>query len=120
MTLPPDLIKFFGQDTADLPQAVSAYGSEPGALINLFNNILKISIFVSLLFAIINFLISGIQYIGSSGNPELLKQASSRIWISLLGLVVAVGSLIIAGLLGLLFFGSATAIINPVIYGPSL
>ena len=118
MPLPPEVQKFFGS-SIDVPEGITAYGPDPQGLIKLFNNILKVAIFGSLIFALINFLVSAIQYIGSSGNPELLKQASSRIWMSLLGLVVAAGSLVIAGILGLIFFGNPGAIINPTIYGPT-
>ena len=109
---------FFGSKLVP-PAGIAAYNEEAKGLILLFNNILKIAVFGSLLFALINLLVSAIQYISSSGNPDLIKQASGRITISLLGVVVAASSLILAGLFGLLFFGSATAIINPVIYGPN-
>ena len=112
-----DLKKFFG--TFDAPQNIQNYTEGPEGLILLFNNILKIAIFAAGIFALINFLIAGIQYIGSSGNPEITKKASSRMWLSLLGLVVATSALVIAGVIGLVFFGDATAIIAPVIYGPN-
>lgn len=108
---------FFGTEL-EPPRGIQAYGLEAGGLIKLFNNILRVAIYASLVFAAINFLIAGIQYIGSSGNPETIKQASSKIWMSLLGLVVAASSLVIAGILGLILFGNPSAIINPVIYGP--
>lgn len=110
-------LDFFGSST-DAPEGVIAYSTDVQGLILLFNNILKVAIYGSMAFALINFLVSGIQYIGSAGNPELVKTASSRIWISLLGLLVAGGSLVIAGIFGLVFFGDALAIINPKIYGP--
>ncbi len=107
---------FFG--TFNAPQNVQNYTEDPSGLILFLNNILRVAIFAAGIFALINFLISGIQYIGSSGNPETLKQASSRMWLSFLGLVIATSSLVIAGIIGLVFFGHATAIINPIIYGP--
>ncbi|KKT45476.1 MAG: hypothetical protein UW37_C0046G0005 [Candidatus Gottesmanbacteria bacterium GW2011_GWA2_44_17] len=110
-------LDFFGS-SADAPEGVLAYGENVQGLILLFNNILKVAIYGSMAFALINFLVSGIQYIGSAGNPELVKTASARIWISLLGLLVAGGSLVLAGILGLVFFGDALAIINPKVYGP--
>ena len=69
-------------------------------------------------FGLINLLTSGIQWAAAGGNPDMIKQASSRIWMSLLGLVIVAAAFVFAGVIGLLFFGSATAIINPVIYGP--
>ena len=106
------------QELFDPPQPAQAYGPDVTGFIKLANNLLKTAIYGSLLFALVNFLVSAIQYLGSSGNPEIIKQASSRIWMSLLGLVVAGSSLIIAGLLGLILFGDPSYIINPTIYGP--
>lgn len=108
---------FFGPEL-EPPRGIQAYGLEASGLIKLFNNILRVAIYASLIFATINFIIAGIQYIGSSGNPDITKQASSKIWMSLLGLVIATSSLVIAGIIGLVFFGDPSAIINPVIYGP--
>lgn len=114
----PSPIDFFGSTAGQAPEGILTYGENVQGLILLFNNILKVAIYGSMVFTLINFLVSGIQYIGSAGNPELIKTASSRIWISLLGLLVAGGSLVLAGILGLIFFGNALAIINPKIYGP--
>ena len=114
MATPQD---FFGTST-DAPEGIIAYGTTVQGLILLFNNVLKVAIYGSMAFALINLLVSGVQYIGSSGNPELVKMAWSRIWMSLLGLLVAGGSLVLAGIIGLIFFGDAMAIINPQVYGP--
>lgn len=103
----------------DTPQNVAAYTEGPAGLINLLSNVLKISVVAAGLFGLINLLSSGIQYVGAAGNPEMIKQASSRIWMSILGLAIVAGAFVLAGIIGLLFFGSATAIINPVIFGPA-
>lgn len=122
--MPAAIKNFFGSWKTDyLPPGLEKYplaagGTEGGQIIIFANNIMKVMIYGSLVIALINLLVSGIGFISSSGNPEYIKTASGRIWISLLGLVVAAGSLVIAGVLGLIFFGSATAIINPQIYGP--
>ena len=115
---------FFGttDPTKDLPLGIGStaggFSAESSGLIMFANNLMKVMIYGSMVIAVVNLLVSGIQFISSNGNPELIKTASGRIWISLLGLVVAGASLVIAGVLGLIFFGDATAIINPVIYGP--
>jgi hypothetical protein len=38
--------------------------------------------------------------------------------MSLLGLVIVASAFVLAGVIGLLFFGSPRAIIDPVIFGP--
>lgn len=112
--------QFFGKSGTEKPSVLDEYTSTiPGGDLILFaNNIMRVMIYGSMIIAVVNLLVSGIQFINSSGNPETIKTASGRIWISLLGLVVAAASLVIAGILGLIFFGSATAIISPKIYGP--
>lgn len=117
-TLPENIINIFGQ-TGAAPPGVEKYSSgNIEGLTLLLNNILKLSIFAAGLYTLINLIISGIQYIGSSGNPEIIKQASSRIWLSLLGLVIVAGSLVLAAVIGLIFFKDATAILSPTIPTP--
>lgn len=70
------------------------------------------------LFAFINFVIAGIGFIGSAGNPEAIQKAWAKIYRSILGLSVVVLSFAFAGLLGLILFGDAGAILKPTIYGP--
>lgn len=113
-------VDFFGpiDPSHDLPKGLLEYADGAGGIIVFANNIMKVMIYGSLIIALVNLLVSGIQFMSSSGNPEYIKTASGRIWISLLGLVVAAGSLVIAGILGLIFFGDAKAIITPKIYGP--
>ncbi len=107
---------FFGSITP--PQGVEEYGADSATgLINLLNVILKILIYAGGIVALINLLISGIEYIGSAGKPEIIKKASSRIWMSLLGLTIIAASLALAALVGLVFFGDATSIINPQLPG---
>jgi hypothetical protein len=107
----------FGQ-IAPESQLTGTYSTEAAGLILLFSNILRLAVVGAGLFGLINLLASGIQYIGSTGNPENIKQASSRIWMSLLGLVIVASAFVLAGVIGLLFFGSPRAIIDPVIFGP--
>src|SRR3989344_8517011 len=101
------------------PQNVAAYSADTAGLIRLLSNVLKISVVAAGVFGLINLVTSGIQWAGAAGNPEIIKQASSRIWMSLLGLIIVAGAFVLAGVIGLLFFGSATAIINPVVFGPA-
>lgn len=109
---------FFGQFAP--PPGIAEYSStgEVTALVLFLSNILKIIIYAAGLFALINLLVSGIQYLSSGANPEMIKQASARIWMSILGLVIIASSLILAAIVGQVFFGDAALIIKPVIPGP--
>ena len=105
---------FFGD--IETPPGIDKYGGEDAAgLITLFNNFLRLAIVIAGLFTLVNFLTAAIWYIGSSGNPDTIKQATSRIWMSLLGLLIVGASIALAAVIGLIFFGSATAILSPTI-----
>jgi hypothetical protein len=87
-------------------------------LINFVSNTVKLLMIGAGLFAFINLLLAGIQYLGSQGNTEATTQAWAKIYMSMIGLVVMVAAFALTGILGLLLFGDATAILNPHIYGP--
>ena len=110
--------EFFGSFSP--PPGIAEYSAtgKVTALVLFLSNILKIVIYAAGLFALINLLVSGIQYLGSSGNPEMIKQASAKIWMSILGLVIIASSFILAAIVGQVFFGDAALFIKPVIPGP--
>lgn len=110
--------EFFGSFAP--PPGIVDYSAsgEVTALILFLSNILKIVIYAAGLFALINLLVSGIQYLGSSGNPEMIKQASAKIWMSILGLVIIASSFILAAIVGQVFFNDPALLIKPIIPGP--
>ncbi len=108
---------FFGEYEA--PQGPLDYQTgDITGLTFFFNNFLKVIIVGGGLFTLINLVISGIQYIGSSGNPEAVKQLSSRIWLSTLGILIIGGSIAVAALIGFIFYGDSTIILSPEIPAP--
>lgn len=123
LALLPDFKNVFGPAEPSPPPGVAAYtpgiGQESiSGLTFLFSNILKVVIFIAGLYSLINLLTAGILYIGSNGSPETIKLASSRIWMSLLGLIIVTGSIALAAIIGLIFFNDATAILLPTILTP--
>jgi hypothetical protein len=111
-----DATTFFGKITE--PPGVVEYGGDTAqGLITLLNNVLKIVIYAGGIYSILNLLAVGIEYIGSSGNPDAIKKSTQKIWMTLLGLVIIASSLLLAALFGLIFFGDATAILNPQLPG---
>ena len=93
-------------------------GSQGEGLIILFNNLLKLVIAIAGIFAFINIIVAGYAFMSAGGNPEKVADAWSRIWQSLLGLIIVGASFLIAAVFGYLVFGDARAIISPTIYGP--
>jgi hypothetical protein len=114
----PGIDDFFGSKLNPPPGAENYAAGDITGLQFFLSNILKVAIYGAGIFGLINLFISAIQYLGSSGNPELIKQATGRIWMSILGLVIVAGALILAGIAGLVMFGNLYAIIKPVIPGP--
>lgn len=89
-----------------------------GGLIFFLSNILRLVFVIAGIFAFFNFIIAGFQYMNAGGDAKSVSAAWERIWQSLLGLAIIVGSFAIAALMGQVFFGDVTAILSPSIYGP--
>lgn len=99
----------------------SSYGTfnEPGkGLILLFTNLLRLIFVVAGIFAFINIIIAGFQYMSAAGDSKALTAAWARIWQTLIGLVIIVVSFALAALFGYLIFGDPGYILRPSIYGP--
>lgn len=84
----------------------------------LLGAILRLVTIAAGIYALINFVLAGISYISSTGNPEKTSRAWAQIYQSLIGLIIVVLSFVLAALLGLLLFGNATALLDPTITGP--
>lgn len=118
--------KVFAQDESiigkiTLPEWVEKHGStEVDAnfgLIKFLNNILLLLVLIAGLYGFFNLINAGLDYIYSSGDPEKIKKANSKITNSLLGLVIIAISFTLAAIMGWLLFGDATIILKPKITG---
>lgn len=89
-----------------------------GGLPALISNIIRLIVVGAGIFAMINIIIAGITYIGSSGDEAKIKQAAAMINMSLIGLVIIAASLVITGIISYLLFQDASVILKPTIYGP--
>lgn len=104
--------------SVDNPLAGTGYAGLTG--IGLFiSNVLRLFFVVAGIYALFNFILAGYSYMNAGGDSKKLDAAWSKIWLSLVGLVVIVGSFAIASLAGYLIFGRADYILNPQIYGPN-
>ncbi len=105
----PDYLAKYGDITPS--------GSGPG-LLGLVSNIIKIIIVVGGIWSLFNIIIAGMIYITSGEKPEELEKAHQKIYMSIIGVLVMVASFAITGIIGLLLYGNAGAILNPELYGP--
>lgn len=109
-----------GQITNPLPLYGGVVGTTggPGALILFFTNILRLIFVAAGIWAFFNIIVAGFQYMTAAGDTKALNAAWDRIWQSLLGLILIVGSFALAALFSYLIFGDPGFILNPKVYGP--
>lgn len=98
--------------------AITNAGEGAPGLIPFFNALLKLLIVVAGLYALLNLVLAGFQFISAGGDPKNVEKAWSKIWQSLLGLLIVAASFLLAALFGWILFKDPGAILNPKIYGP--
>lgn len=89
-----------------IPRDVSKMGDFVSAIIRFF-------IIVAGLFTLWSFLSGGFTYITAGGDKGKVSEATNKITMSLVGLVVIAVSFIVIAIAGQLLFGDFTAILNP-------
>ena len=116
----PTFIQIVGSVSPPPHLGNTGYGAEvtEGGLISLISNIIKLVMAVGGLWAFINIILAGLAYIQSGDKPEEIQKAGQRIYMSVIGLVIMLGSFLLTGLISWLLYGDATYILNPQIYGP--
>lgn len=115
--VPLALFQFFGQ--INPPQGVNSYGSlQTKGLIKFANNLIMLVIVGAGIFAFVNFIIAGYDFLGSAGDSKKTAAAWARIYNSLIGLLFVAGSFVLAAIFGWILFKDPRAILSPNIYGP--
>ena len=79
-------------------------------------NVIRFAFLIAGIWAFLNFIIAGYDFLGSNGDPKKISMATQRIWVSIVGLVVIVASFILAAIIGFLVFGDPLFILKPNIY----
>ncbi|MBI3956088.1 hypothetical protein HY339_02435 [Candidatus Gottesmanbacteria bacterium] len=115
-----DASEIVGSVTNPLRNSYGDVAKQGGGIILFFTNILRLVFVGAGIYALINLIIAGFQYMTAGGDTKALTAAWARIWQTLLGLIIIVGSFALAALFGYLIFGDAGFILNPVIYGPAV
>lgn len=118
------MLGIFGEIKNPFAQlGVEEYAEEIGpefGLIVFANNLLKLVIIIAGLFAFFNLVIAGFQFMTAGGDPKGISNAWSKIWQSLIGLLIVAASFLLAAIFGWLLFGNSLAILQPQIYGPGV
>ena len=110
------MFQFFGQIAQ--PPAVASYSGGCGGIITLLTNLLRLAVVIAGIVGLINLILAGYQYMTSGGDMKAVDSATKKITTTFIGMLVVAGSFILAALAGVLIFGNASAILNPIIYGP--
>lgn len=106
---------YFGADkyAGGIGEAGKVFG-----LIVFLNNIIRLLFVLAGLYAFFNLILAGLGFISAGGDPKNISSAWAKIWQSLLGLLIIVGSFVLAAIFGQILFGNAGAILSPQLYGP--
>ena len=117
--LADDLQDVVGKIKNPLPTAYqNVAGPNGGGLMIFLTNVLRLIFVVAGVYAFLNFIIAGFQYMIAAGDSKALSAAWDRIWQSFIGLIIIVASFALAALMGQILFGNPQFILNPVLYGP--
>ncbi|MCA9368848.1 MAG: hypothetical protein H6773_04550 [Pseudomonadales bacterium] len=98
------------------PPGVAEYNDLAGGEIGLFFFLSRIINLASIIGGIIvmwNFLSAGFTYVTSAGNTGAHEKVRDKLTWGLVGLAIIASFYLITALIGTLFYGSATAILNP-------
>ncbi len=99
------------------PPGIVQYGNFCTGAMSFANNILRLFFIVSGLWAFLNIVIAGFQFMQAGGDPKAIQAAWAKIWQSFVGLLILVSSFLIAAIIGIVIFHNPGAILNPTITG---
>lgn len=81
----------------------------------LISRLLQIVTVIASVWVAVNLVYAAYTYLAGGGKPANHQKANDILTMSIIGLIIIVSAYTFAGLIGLLFFGNAAAIINPTI-----
>lgn len=92
--------------TIEVPGLLPEYTQHTGIVARLISDIIPIVLGVAGFVAVVMIVISGIQFITSSGNPEAASAARNRLVYALIGFVVIILAFAILQIVNALFLNS--------------
>lgn len=94
----------------------SPTGSVATGLPTLITNLITLAVSVGGILVLVNFILAGYDFLTASGDPKKVTNAVTRMWQSVLGLIIVVGSLALVSIIGKIF--GINNILTPVVSGP--
>lgn len=87
-------------------------------LVPFFNALIKLLIIGAGLYALLNLIFAGYQFMSAGGDPKNIEKAWAKIWQTLVGLAIITGAFVLTALISWILFKDPTAILAPKITGP--
>ncbi len=103
----------FGPISNPLPKYTSNSGE---GIFAFFSNVFKLVGTLAGIYMVFQIIMAGYGYISANGDPKKTEAAWTKIWQSVLGLVIIASAFIIASLVERF---TGIKILNPTIYGPT-
>lgn len=100
------------------PPGVNRYGNTLTGIQLFVSVIVKTLIVFAGVYAFFNIILAGYSFMSAGGNPEKIAAAWAKIWQTLLGLFIAAGAFVLAGIFGHLIFGNYNALLQLRIFTP--
>ena len=100
--------------TINPPPAVGNFDPNPSIAIGqLLEIVFYTMVIVAGVYTLFNFILAGYAFLSAGDDPKQIQTAWAKIYQSIIGLIFAAGSFVLAAVIGLLIFGDANAIIAP-------
>lgn len=104
------------QNFGQIVPPVSLPGANSGQILgNIIERIIQVLIVGAGLYALINFVIAGYDFMSAGDDSKKVAGAWAKIWQTILGLAFAAGAFVIAEIVSQVIFGQGFNILNPTI-----
>jgi len=114
-----NLIAQINWGTVNPPPGVSAYdGGSLSGISLLVSNVVRTLIVGAAVYTLFNFIFAGYSFLSASGDPKRIELATAKIWQSIIGLLIAAGSFILAAIIGQIIFNDYDALLQLRIFTP--
>ncbi len=98
------------------PEPLDVFGTVQGGAIGvLLNLVFNLLLVVAGIYALFNFILAGYMFLSAGDDPKKIEGAWAKIYQSVIGLLVAAGSLVLAAVFGQIIFDNPKFLISPVI-----
>ena len=103
----------------DEPKGVELINIEAGAgnigILLFFSKFIQVITVIASIWVVINVILAAFKYLTGGGKADTHAKVKDTLTMSIIGLIIIVSTYTIAGLIGLVFFGDASYILNPTI-----